>query len=126
MDCLDESTTTTTTLPTTTTTDPPLTKIIDPSVSNTRNACSGGAKLTHFNMKNSGSANANAYFLVQYSLDGGSKWSTLVANQSVAPDSSEKASVNVPKDKMLDGDTKSPQLLILFRRLETLGPRLYS
>ena len=96
LDCLDESTTTTTTLPTTTTTDPPLTKIINPSVSNTRNACSGGAKLTHFNMKNSGSANANAYFLVQYSLDGGSKWSTLVANQSVAPDSSEKASVNVP------------------------------
>ena len=69
---------------------------IDPSVSNTRDACSEGAKLTHFNMANSGSANTNAYFFVEYSLDGGDNWSTLVANQSVAPNSSEKASVNVP------------------------------
>ena len=70
--------------------------IIDTSVSNTRNACSGGAKLTHFHMANSDSANADAYFFVEYSLDGGSNWSTLVANQSVAPNSSESASVNVP------------------------------
>ena len=47
-------------------------------------------------MANSGSANTNAYFFVEYSLDGGDNWSTLVANQSVAPNSSEKASVNVP------------------------------
>jgi len=70
--------------------------VIDTSVSNTRNACSGGAKLTHFHMANSDSANANAYFFVEYSLDGGLSWSTLVANQSVAPNSSETASVNVP------------------------------
>ena len=79
---------------TTTTTTTILT--IDPSVSNTRDACSEGAKLTHFNMANSGSANTNAYFFVEYSLDGGDNWSTLVENQSVAPNSSEKASVNVP------------------------------
>ena len=59
--------------------------IIDTSVSNTRNACSGGAKLTHFHMANSDSSNANAYFLAEYSLDGGENWSTLVSNQSVAP-----------------------------------------
>ena len=47
-------------------------------------------------MANSDSANADAYFFVEYSLDGGSNWSTLVANQSVAPNSSESASVNVP------------------------------
>ena len=47
-------------------------------------------------MANSGSANTNAYFFVEYSLDGGDSWSTLVANQSVAQNSSEKASVNVP------------------------------
>ena len=41
--------------------------VIDTSVSNTRNACSGGAKLTHFHMANSDSANANAYFFVEYS-----------------------------------------------------------
>ena len=47
-------------------------------------------------MANSDSSNANAYFLAQYSLDGGESWSTLVSNQSVAPGSSEMASVNVP------------------------------
>ena len=89
LDCIDDpSPTTTTTLP-----GPPT---INPSVSNTRNACSGGAKLTHFHMANSDSSNANAYFLAQYSLDGGESWSTLVSNQSVAPGSSEMASVNVP------------------------------
>ena len=56
--CIDDpSPTTTTTLP-----GPPT---INPSVSNTRNACSGGAKLTHFHMANSDSSNANAYFLAQ-------------------------------------------------------------
>ena len=89
LDCVDDpSPTTTTTLP-----GPPT---INPSVSNTRNECSGGAKLTHFHMANSESSNANAYFLAEYSLDGGESWSTLVSNQSVAPGSSEMASVNVP------------------------------
>ena len=82
-----QTTTTTTTTSSTTTTIP----TIDPSVSNTREACSEGAQLTHFNMANSGSANTNAYFFVEYSLDGGDSWSTLVANQSVAQNSSEKA-----------------------------------
>ena len=89
LDCVDDpSPTTTTTLPV-----PPT---INPSVSNTRNECLGGAKLTHFHMANSESSNANAYFLAEYSLDGGESWSTLVSNQSVAPGSSEMASVNVP------------------------------
>ena len=89
LDCVDDpSPTTTTTLPV-----PPT---INPSVSNTRNECSGGAKLTHFHMANSESSNANAYFLAEYSLDGGESWSTLVSNQSVAPGSSERGSVNVP------------------------------
>ena len=89
LDCVDDpSPTTTTTLP-----GPPT---INPSVSNTRNECLGGAKLTHFHMANSESSNANAYFLAEYSLDGGESWSTLVSNQSVAPGSSEMASVNVP------------------------------
>ena len=47
-------------------------------------------------MANSDSSNANAYFLAEYSLDGGENWSTLVSNQSVAPGSSERGSVNVP------------------------------
>ena len=47
-------------------------------------------------MANSESSNANAYFLAEYSLDGGESWSTLVSNQSVAPGSSERGSVNVP------------------------------
>ena len=89
LDCIDDpSPTTTTTLP-----GPPT---INPSVSNTRNECSGGAKLIHFNMANSDSSNANAYFLAEYSLDGGKNWSTLVSNRSVPPGSSERGSVNVP------------------------------
>ena len=47
-------------------------------------------------MANSESSNANAYFLAEYSLDGGENWSTLVSNQSVAPGTSERGSVNVP------------------------------
>ena len=75
--------------------------IIDTSVSNTRNACSGGAKLTHFHMANSDSANADAYFFVEYSLDGGSNWSTLVANQSVAPNSCLLYTSPSPRDATL-------------------------
>ncbi len=89
LDCIDDPS------PTTTTTLPGL-PTINPSVSNTREECSGGAKLIHFNMANSDSSNANAYFLTEYSLDGGENWSTLVSNQSVAPGSSERGSVNVP------------------------------
>ena len=62
VDCIDEP------VPTTTTTVPVI-QIINPSVSNTRDECSGGAKLIHFNMANSDSSNANAYFLTEYSLD---------------------------------------------------------
>ena len=47
-------------------------------------------------MANSDSSNANAYFLAEYSLDGGKNWSTLVSNRSVPPGSSERGSVNVP------------------------------
>ena len=44
-------------------------------------------------MANSASANVTAYFFAEYSLDGGTNWSTLVANQAVAADSSESATV---------------------------------
>jgi len=70
--------------------------IIDPSVSASRGSCSGGSRPSLLHMANSDSANATAYFFAEYSLDGGSSWSTLVANQSVAPNSSESASVDVP------------------------------
>ena len=72
--------------------------VIDPSVSNTRSACSGGSKPSTLHMANSASANVTAYFFAEYSLDGGTNWSTLVANQAVAADSSESATVNVPMD----------------------------
>ena len=75
--------------------------VIDPSVRNTRDACQNGSKLSHFHMENSSSANVPAYFLAEYSLDGGTTWESLVSNQEVGINGSEFASVAVPDGQQI-------------------------
>ena len=62
--------------------------IIDVSASQALGSCSGGAKTSTLTLANSNSANTTAYFLVEYSLDGGSNWTQKAANQSVAKNAS--------------------------------------
>ena len=47
---------------------------IDPSASQALGSCSSGANTSTLTLANSNSANTTAYFLVEYSLDGGSSW----------------------------------------------------
>ena len=61
---------------------------IDVSGSQQLGACSAGAKTSTLTLSNSNSANTTAYFLVEYSLDGGSNWTQKAANQSVAKNAS--------------------------------------
>ena len=69
--------------------------VIDPSVSASQGSCSGGTKPSYLHMANSDSANAPAYFFVEYSVDEQSSWSTLVANQEVAANDSVSAYVTL-------------------------------
>ena len=52
-------------------------------------------------MENSSSANVPAYFLAEYSLDGGNTWESLVSNQEVGVNGSEFASVAVPDGQQI-------------------------
>jgi len=52
------------------------------SVSQSLGSCSSGAKTSTLSITNSDSS--TAYYLVEYSLDGGSSWSQKAANQSVS------------------------------------------
>ena len=52
-------------------------------------------------MENSSSANVPAYFLAEYSLDGGTTWESLVSNQEVGINGSEFASVAVPDGQQI-------------------------
>ena len=85
--------------------------VIDPSVRNTRDACQNGSKLSH-HMENSSSANVPAYFLAEYSLDGGTTWESLVSNQVVGINGSEFASVAVPDGQQIRWRYKLLQHLI--------------
>ena len=71
---------------------------IDPSASQQLGACSAGAKTSTLTLSNSNSANDTAYFLVEYSLDGGSNWTQKAANQSVAKNASATLTQSVSHD----------------------------
>ena len=62
---------------------------IDPSASQSlAGSCSSGADTSTLTLANSNSANTTAYFLVEYSVDGGSNWTQKAANQSVSQNGS--------------------------------------
>ena len=48
--------------------------VIDASASQALGSCSAGAQVSTITLTNSNSATVTAYFLVEYSLDGGSNW----------------------------------------------------
>ena len=64
-------------------------------------SCSAGAKTSTLTLSNSNSANTTAYFLVEYSLDGGSSWEQKAANQSVAKNASETLTHSVPHNSSI-------------------------
>ena len=61
---------------------------IDTTVSQALGSCSAGSATSTLTLANSNSANATAYFLVEYSVDGGSNWTQKAANQSVSQNGS--------------------------------------
>ncbi|MEK9586758.1 MAG: hypothetical protein VW039_11245, partial [Halieaceae bacterium] len=69
--------------------------IIDVSVSQALGSCSGGSATSTLTLSNSNSANNTAYFLVEYSLDGGSTWTQKAASQAVAINDSETLTQSV-------------------------------
>ena len=58
-------------------------------------SCSAGAQVSTITLTNSNSATVTAYFLAEYSLDGGSNWTSKASNQSVAVNSSETLTQSV-------------------------------
>ena len=80
---------------------------IDPSASQALGSCSAGAKTSTLTLANSNSANTTAYFLVEYSLDGGSNWTQKAANQSVAKNASATLTHSVPHNSAIQWRYKS-------------------
>ena len=81
--------------------------VIDISVSQALGSCSGGAKTSTLTLANSNSANTTAYFLVEYSTDGGSNWTQKAANQSVAKNASTTLTQSVPHGSAISWRYKS-------------------
>ena len=69
--------------------------VIDVSGSQSLGSCSSGSATSTLTLSNSSSANTTAYFLVEYSVDGGSNWTQKAANQSVAQNGSETLTQSV-------------------------------
>ena len=65
--------------------------IIDTGASQSLGSCSSESKASTISLTNSDSANTEAYFEVQYSLDGGTSWTEKTSNQSVSSNSFAKA-----------------------------------
>ena len=81
--------------------------VIDVSASQALGSCSSGAKTSTLTLANSNSANDTAYFLVEYSLDGGSSWTQKAANQSVAKNASATLTQSVSHDAAIQWRYKS-------------------
>ena len=75
--------------------------IIDVSASQSLGSCSSGAKTSTLTINNSDSANAVAYVLVEYSLDGGSNWTEKAANQTVNNNGSATLTQSVPHNSAI-------------------------
>ena len=81
--------------------------VIDVSASQALGSCSAGAATSTLTLSNSNSANTTAYFLVEYSVDGGSTWTEKAANQSVAKNASETLTQSVSHDAAIQWRYKS-------------------
>ena len=63
--------------------------VIDASGSSSfTTVCQNGSRTSTFTMTNSDSANSTAYFKVEYSLNGGTSWTSVLTNQAVTKNSS--------------------------------------
>ena len=61
--------------------------------------CVGGAQQSTFSFTNPISSNANAFFHIQYTLDGGSNWTTIV--EEVQPGATEQKTIAVPSGQTI-------------------------
>ena len=82
---------------------------IDPSASQSlAGSCSGGYDTSTLTLANSNSANTTAYFLVEYSVDGGSNWTQHgSSNQNVHQNSSATMTASVAHGKAITWRYKS-------------------
>lgn len=61
--------------------------------------CVSGAQVSTFSFTNPVSSNANAWFHIQYTLDGGSNWTTIV--EEVQPGNTEQKTISVPSGQTI-------------------------